>query len=219
MNKDYTDITIILDRSGSTQAIQNDVIGGINTFINSQKEIKGKCTVSLYQFDDKYEINYENCDINLVPELSKLTYIPRGWTALLDAIGKTIVSKGEYFSRLPEVDRPAKILFIIQTDGLENRSKEYTSSKIKELIIHQTEKYKWNFVFLGANQDACLTANTYGISSNSTLTYAANSVGTQSMYQSLCSGALLMRKSNSDTASVSFTDNDRKIQDNLINNK
>lgn len=69
---------------------------------------------------------------------------------------------------------------VIQTDGYENASHEFSSSKIKEMIKHQQEKHDWQFMFVGANQDACLSATRdLGISVNTVAFY--NSDNTRGM--------------------------------------
>ncbi len=215
MSKNYCDLTILLDKSGSMEAVKSDTIGGINSFLDDQSKIAGECRVSLYQFDDEYETTYENALISVAPRLNNDNYRTRGWTALLDAIGKTVNSIGNRLSKLPENDRPSKVIFVIQSDGQENRSKEFTRVAIFDMIKHQQEKYNWKFVFLGANMDAIATASSYGISSKSSLTYAANSGGTSNLYKSL--GDKLCSYRTSSSNNFEFDDNDRKMQEQELN--
>lgn len=214
MKQNYCDISIVLDRSGSMESIREDVIGGFNTFLDSQQKVSGDCTISLYQFDDVYETVYEGKDIKNASELTKETYVPRNMTALLDAIGKTINKTGNRLSELKEENRPSKVIFVIQTDGLENASKEFTKDKIFEMIKHQRENYNWEFVFLGANQDAIATATSYGINRNASYTYAGTSKGVNMAYNAINCSVTRARTSNS---SVSFTDQERKEQEEELN--
>jgi hypothetical protein len=101
-------------------------------------------------------------------------------TALYDALGKTINTVGQELAALDESERPGLVQFVIITDGMENASREFTSDAVKNLITHQTEKYNWDFVFVGSNQDAVLTASTLGISAGSALTYDNATVGAAS---------------------------------------
>jgi len=196
MKKDYADITIVLDRSGSMGSCVNDVIGGFNTFIDEQKKVPGKATVNLYQFDDHYDVVYENKDINDVPQLTTETFIPRGLTALLDAVGKTIVSIGERYSKMDESERPEKVFFVVITDGAENASKEYFSDKIQEMIKLQKETYSWIFVFLGADITAIDLAQTVGISHGNTMNYAHTNAGYHKLYKSVAKNITKMRDSS-----------------------
>ena len=57
------DITMIVDRSRSMAPIREQVVKSYNDFLLEQKEVKGEATISLIQFDDQYEVNYEGIDI------------------------------------------------------------------------------------------------------------------------------------------------------------
>lgn len=211
MKKDYCDITVLLDKSGSMAGVVSDTIGGINSFIDKQKAVNGNCRLSIYQFDDFLETTYQSCDIQTAPKLSPENYQTRGNTALLDAIGKTIIALGQRFEAFTENEKPDKVVFVIQTDGEENASKEYTTDKVFDMISHQKDKYNWQFIFMGANQDAIKTANSYGISAGSTLTYANNSAGNFYAFSGMgCNIASYRAGTTQDT---SFTANDRELQE------
>lgn len=174
-NPDLTELIFVLDRSGSMWDQKVETEGGFNSLIDEQKKQPGKAKVTLAQFDNEYELVYEGKDIKKVKPLN---LIPRGITALNDAIGKTIVTTGERFAALEEEDRPGTVIFVILTDGLENASQEYTDpASIKALIDEQTNKYNWVFTFLGADKDAILTAKSYGIADSSALVYAGAATG------------------------------------------
>ena len=61
-----------------------------------------------------------------------------------------------------EEDRPDKTMVVIMTDGAENNSREYSASKIKEMIKHQEEKYSWEFVYMGFDLTNIDDAKTLG---------------------------------------------------------
>lgn len=182
MKNGYTHIVAIIDRSGSMGHLRNDVINGFDIFIKEQKEADGTATMTLVQFDDKYEVNYEFTDIQEVP---KFEYYPRGYTAMLDAIGKAINATGISLDKMDESERPEKVVVMIQTDGEENYSKEYSASIIKEMITHQEEDYNWEFVFLGANIDVVDTAVTLGIKIDNAIKFANNNQGMTSAINSV----------------------------------
>jgi hypothetical protein len=159
MNTDYTHITLVLDRSGSMQDCWSDTAGGVSAFIKDQKTDKNKCTFSFYNFDDKIEQTLDFADIQTVTEkFEDFNISPRGWTALYDAIGRAISETGTALAKLPESERPGRVLFVVQTDGMENSSKEYSSTQIAEMIKKQTEVFSWQFQFIGADQAAVLEA-------------------------------------------------------------
>jgi uncharacterized protein YegL len=169
MNKDLADITVVLDRSGSMASCKDDAEGGLNEFIADQKKEPTKAIFSLVQFDTEYEFVHRGVPIESV---EKVSLVPRGSTALLDAVGKAIVETGERLKSMSDDSRPASIVFVIITDGQENASKEYRKSQIKEMIEHQQSKYNWQFTFLGANQDAFEEARGLGISLDMAATYS-----------------------------------------------
>lgn len=209
--KDKTDITIILDRSGSMESVKSDTIGGFNSFLNTQQKTAGEASLSLVQFDDQYDVVYLDKAIHLADKLTEETFEPRGMTALYDAIGRTINSVGQRLANLREEERPNKVLFVILTDGFENSSKEFSASKIGEMINHQRNVYKWEFMFIGANQDAILSAQEIGIPAAAALTYAANTVGTQEAFGSMAQKVARYRQSSM-PESLHFDDEDREKQ-------
>jgi electron transfer flavoprotein alpha subunit len=173
--RDWTHIAVVLDRSGSMSGIKRQTADSLDEFINKQKDVGGNASVTLAQFDDQYDIVWKDKDLSETTSVSRF-YRPRGLTALLDAIGKTINSVGASLAAKPDDEKPDKVIFVILTDGLENASKEYTREKIFDMIRHQEEKYGWEFVFLGANQDAIGVGMELGIKMGSAATYDTTKV-------------------------------------------
>lgn len=164
-----THIVVVLDRSGSMSTVYNETIDGFDEFINAQKGVDGDATVTLVQFDDKYEKVFSSVPVNEVKSIKEF-YSPRGMTALLDAIGKTVEDTKKKITKTSKVKRPDRVVVVVITDGYENNSKEYSSAKIRSLIKEQ-EKGNWEFMFIGANQDAVLTGTEYGFKAGSSVTY------------------------------------------------
>ena len=160
MRSDLADITLVVDRSGSMESIKSDAEGGINTFIAEQRKEPGQAFLTLVQFDTEYDFVHRGVPIDQVP---RFQLVPRGSTALLDAMGRAINETGERLSRMNEEDRPGLVIFVVVTDGEENSSKEFTKAKIKEMVERQQNVYKWHFNFLAANQDAFAEAGGLGI--------------------------------------------------------
>lgn len=189
-DKNLTEIVVIIDRSGSMFGLVNETIGGFNSFLNEQKKnTTGKVKLSLIQFDDQYQIDYDGVDINDVKDLTNETYIPRGYTALLDAVGKTIVTVGERLATIPEEERPGQVIFLIITDGAENSSKEYKApGRVADMVKHQTDKYNWTFTFMGGGSAAFEQAKYIGICADNAYIYSANAKGTANVYTSFSNG-------------------------------
>jgi hypothetical protein len=204
----FSDITVVLDRSGSMATIADDTVGGLNSFVEDQKKHPGEAVLSLYQFDDVYEAVHRAVPLPSVPPLTRETFVPRGSTALLDAIGRAIVETGDRLSSMAEHDRPSTVVFVVTTDGQENASKEYTKVKVNEMIAHQRDVYGWHFIFLGANQDAISTAASLSIPASNAMTYASNKMGTPMAYASASVGVSNLRSGSKEV----FSDADRAAQ-------
>lgn len=210
MRSNHTDITIVLDRSGSMASCREATISGYNEFLGKMREGVGTCDLTLVQFDDQYETVFHLRDVKLALRLTQETFEPRGMTALLDAQGRTIATIGQRLAALAEAQRPEKVVVVTITDGGENSSREYTHAKVAEMIRHQEKKYGWEFVYIGANQDAVATGASMGYQRSKSMSFAANAVGARAMFSSVASNVNLMRsKAKTD---YSFESADRKAQ-------
>lgn len=181
MNKNITEIIFLLDRSGSMSGLEKETIRGFNAFVEKQIQLEGNTLVTTVLFDDEYEILWSGLEASEV-RLTDKEYYVRGCTALLDAVGETILDVRNRISITTEDQRPRKVQFVITTDGLENSSVEFNYEKVKNLISHQKEVYNWEFLFLGANIDVSEEADKMGIESNNVYQYEASPTGVAEMY-------------------------------------
>lgn len=184
-NQDLTEIICVIDRSGSMDSIKTDAIGGFNSFINEQKKVPGEARLTLVLFNDGYEFLHEGIPLEDVPPLDETTFVPAGMTALLDAVGRTIDSVGERLSKTPEPERPSQVIMAILTDGEENHSTEYTREQVFQRITHQRDVYKWEFMFLAANQDAIEEGSKIGIDAADAFNFDATDQGTKAAYMTM----------------------------------
>jgi hypothetical protein len=182
MNKNLTEIIFLLDRSGSMAGLESDTVGGFNSFVERQCAMDGEAVLTTVLFDDQYEVLWNGIDANEA-RLTERDYYVRGSTALLDAVGKSILDVGYRLSQTSEERRPGKVIFVITTDGMENASREFTYEKVKELIRQQQEKYDWEFIFMGANIDAAKEAGNLGIDSEHAYKFEASHKGVENMYE------------------------------------
>jgi uncharacterized protein YegL len=207
MRNDLTDITLVVDRSGSMSQVREDAEGGINSFIENQAKEPGEALLTLVQFDTEYEFVHRGIPIANVP---KYHLRPRGMTALLDAVGRAINETGERLAKMNEKDRPGLVIFVVMTDGLENSSREFTKHQLKEMIDRQQRDYNWHFTFLGANQDAFAEAREIGIDALGAANYA---VGKEmAAYGATMSKVARMRRQAraGETVDNAFTDEERE---------
>ena len=180
MNQNLTEIVFILDRSGSMEGLESDTIGGFNGFVRKQAEA-GPTSLTTVLFDDRYEILHNGIDAGIVV-LTEREYFTRGSTALLDAVGKTITDVGRRLNETPEALRPGRVIFVITTDGLENASRKFGYDEVKKMITHQSEKYAWEFVFMGANIDAIGEGDRLGIAADRSFSFEASRKGVAAMF-------------------------------------
>ena len=194
MNPNLTEILFLLDRSGSMAHLTEAAISGFNNFLRDQSAAPGIARLTLLLFDDQFEYPITSLPHPEITPLDTTVYTARGCTALLDAIGTGIDQLGQRLATLPEAERPATVIVAILTDGQENASTVYHWADINHRIRHQTEKYNWQFLFLGANQDAIATASRVGIQAANSANWTADAHGLDATNASLSRKARAMRK-------------------------
>ena len=178
MNGNLTEIVFILDRSGSMAGLEDDTIGGFNAMVEKQKKEPGEAVLSAVLFSNDNTVIYDRTDIRKVEPLTDRQYFVGGSTALLDAIGGAVHHIGNVHKYAREEDRPAKTVFVITTDGMENASRRYSYFQVQRMVKRQQERYGWEFLFLGANMDAISAARSFGIREDRAVRYACDSAGT-----------------------------------------
>jgi uncharacterized protein YegL len=185
-----TEIACIIDMSGSMTPIRNDAIGGFNTFLQDQQKLPDKANMTTVLFDDQYILLNDGVDVQTIKPLTSKTYVPRGTTALYDAIGRTINAIDARVSG----KKDQKAIVAILTDGQENASREFNKVKIMDLIKDR-EKSGWMFIYLSASASAFADASAIGISSTNTMSFSHDSRGTHKAYSSMSYSASNYRSS------------------------
>ena len=192
MKKDLTELVFILDRSGSMCGLENDTIGGFNSFVKKQRDVDGECLVSTVLFNQESEVIHDRIPLRDVPEMTGKEYVPSGSTALIDAMGDAIRHIRNVHKYIREEDVPEHTIFVIITDGQENDSHRYSSDEVKKMVSKQKEK-GWEFLFLGANIDAVETAKHYGIAPDRATNYVCDAKGTEVNYKTLSQAVSIFR--------------------------
>jgi len=198
-------IAVVLDRSGSMENIRKDTIGGFNAFLEEQKKVPGRCLFSLAQFDNVYEMISHNIPLTDAQPLTHETFVPRGGTALLDAMGRTLNTLEQDIAELDKSgNKPQKIYFVVITDGEENQSSEFTRDQVFKMIADRRQNSAWEFIFLAANQDAITVGGSYGFAAGSSMTY--NDSGTRGCYGTVSNNIASSRATGQ---GISFSAGDR----------
>jgi Mg-chelatase subunit ChlD len=215
MKTGLTEIVLVIDRSGSMSSTRADAEGGLRQFIADQKKAPGEAVVTLYRFDDQIELVLDAKPIATVED-GELAIIPRGSTALWAAMYRAIAHVGQRLAITDEAARPEHVIVVTITDGEENASQrhEVTATMVKDAVTRQTEDYKWQFVFIGAGQDAVLSAAQMGITRANAAAYAADPHGTRALYANLSVNTTLMRSGA--TKGMAWSDQSR---DDLLGKK
>lgn len=189
-----TELVFILDKSGSMAGLEKDTIGGFNAMLEKQKAVPEEARITTVLFNNHYEILHDRIDIRGVAPITEKEYFVGGSTALLDAMGRTILkTDGALRHTAPEY-RPGKVIFVITTDGMENASSEFDLNKLKALVERQKSGYGWEFLFLGANIDAVDVASRFGIAPGRVQNYHADSAGTKLNYAVTASAVASFRE-------------------------
>ena len=175
-----THILCIVDRSGSMQPIAGDAMGGYNTFIESQRRLPGEAVLSLVLFDHEYQRLCDAVPLAEAPMLDAGNYVPRGTTALLDAIGRGIEQLRAAGVR--DGAPRERVIVAILTDGYENASTDYTQAMVAGRIDEMRLKHDWEFIYLGANQDAIAVAAQMNIRADRSASFDATPAGVAQAY-------------------------------------
>ena len=209
MKKTLTEIVYILDRSGSMSGLEADTIGGFNSMIEKQKQTGERAYVSTVLFDDRNEVIHDRVPIEKVDKITNKEYFVRGSTALLDAVGGAIKHIINIHKYAREEDRPDKTIFVITTDGMENASMNYNYKQVKKMIEKEQKEYGWEFIFIGANIDACAEAERFGIKKERAVNYIHDDIGTKLVYEGVSQAMCAAMEADSPTVMEESLSNDR----------
>lgn len=179
----HTHVTFVLDSSGSMAAIEDDTKGGFNAFLDDQRNEDGTATVTLYDFDTTVDRVFRARPIAEAPKLDDDNYTPGGRTALHDAIHAAVTETADRISATEAADRPDNVVVVVLTDGKENAS-ETPQARVRDQVEYRREEYGWEFLFVGANQDAALTAISVGMKEEWSLNISHSGDGARAAYES-----------------------------------
>lgn len=200
-------VVLVVDRSGSMMGIDEDMEGGIASLLAEQAAQEGSCLVTLAQFDDQYELLADGVP---AAEVAPYRLVPRGSTALLDAIGRTVSHVKACHDALVEAERPEHVVLCVVTDGCENASREWSAQQIHDAIVARRAE-GWEVTFLGANQDAVIEGGKLGVDVEASLTYDASSEGTTAAFTAMSQGVADLRGGRVDAIAYSPAQRDEAL--------
>jgi len=174
-----THVFMIVDMSGSMYDLAPDVRGGFNSFLQDLESSSADYSFTVTLFDTQFISLCTAATWEATPRLDNKNYRPRGMTALLDAVGKTVTD----FEAKDVLKDGDKVLVIVQTDGRENSSSEFRLEQISTMIEEREATKKWSFVFLGAGPDVWTQAGSMGFQRANTVSYGRAS--TRSSYSGM----------------------------------
>ena len=173
-----TEVVFIIDASGSMSTLCADALGSINTVLEEKRNTPydGKIFITMVMFNNFATLLRDKTSIRDVPPLTEKEYVPKGLTALYDAIGETIEYLEKRRHRERTGERYDKTLCFIMTDGMENASRRFDRATVKEML-EDRQGNGWEFVFLASNIDAEESARHIGISKERAIGWHADGMG------------------------------------------
>jgi uncharacterized protein YegL len=184
-NSKIQEVVAIMDRSGSMAGKVEDAVGGFNSTLEVLRQgltDDSTINVSVKLFDNEEEMLIRSIPLADVRPLETRQFIPRGQTALLDAMGNTLTFFMEKKLMNPEAYDCCTIYVV--TDGMENCSRTFTRNRIKEMIQSAEKSYNIKVIYLAANQDAILEAENIGINAGQAINYSESREETEAAYRS-----------------------------------
>ncbi|MFD1635098.1 vWA domain-containing protein [Haloplanus ruber] len=203
-----THITFVLDSSGSMSTIEDDTKGGFNAFLKDQRDEEGSATVTLYDFNTNVDLVYHGYSIEDAPKLDDENYTPGGKTALHDALYTAVAETAERVSKQESANRPDNVIIVVLTDGKENASETH-QERVREQVEYRRKEFDWEFLFIGANQDAALTAASMGMDEERSLNMSHSGEGTRAAYESTSDRVTQARQEGT---TGTYKEEDRKKQ-------
>lgn len=160
-------VTLVVDCSGSMGTIAPAMNSAISEALGALENESRTVILDVWQFADTVRHVVKGASPCTV--VGKDLVVPRGMTALNDAIGSALV---DLLERPHRADDEVRVLIV--TDGLENSSREWTTEGVKTLI-EQRKAAGWDIAYMGANVDVAHETASRGI--DTSLRYNATDAG------------------------------------------
>lgn len=145
---------IILDESGSMQAIKKFTIIGFNEILETIQQAENdhpeqEHFVTYLSFNSNgIKTHLFNEPAKKLKPLNEQNFQPGACTPLFDAMGSGLTRQRDAIAG----EKNTEVLVSILTDGMENASVEYNHTAIKNLV-DELKKLGWTITYMGANHD------------------------------------------------------------------
>lgn len=187
MSKPTTHVLLLVDDSGSMSSVADAVRSGFNEYIDAliaDKDGKYRVTVGIFGHEYRTVANAEKP--KNVLKLDRFTYTAAQYsTALYDGIGRIV---GE-FDKATTVGNDDKVILVIQTDGEDNASSEFTMNEARQLI-EKKQGLGWSVLYLGAGPAAWSGGKSLGIAAHSNFATKHTDAGYASSYTGVTRSSL-----------------------------
>lgn len=171
LKESKVNIICIFDKSGSCQGTESATIAGYKELIEKEKRTGFPAEVTTILFDNTARIINNQVNINEVPELS---YYADGGTALYDTL---VMELGRIKNeKTLKGEEREKTIVAIMTDGKDEHSRKYNERDVRQ-IITECKNLGWEFIFLGAKQNAYQVATSLGIEAQNAEIFQATAQG------------------------------------------
>lgn len=203
---------LIVDKSGSMCGSVDVTLSTINEQLQTIKSISAKSPdqkiltgITLFDTDLKH-LHFAS-DINTIETVTPEQYSPGGMTALLDAIGKSVIGLESQVQHEIQQGK-ASVVVVVITDGYENSSKLFKFDQIREMIQRLESSELWSFTYLGADLSDISEAQKMGFSAASTRLIEKTELPVYSSFLSESMEMYIDRKKNLHTVKASFLKDD-----------
>lgn len=174
----------VLDMSGSMGSVAQQTIAGFNAYLDELKKLPHNIFVTLVLFDDRYIRQYVSQPAAKCPPLTSAEYVPRGGTALRDALCQTVADVWEAVRTKPH--RTDRVSIFLSTDGQENASQKIrTDAEAKGAVELMIKNNHWEFLFAGANMDARAAGTALGFHPSRIVNIAGDGLAQQHLFKAL----------------------------------
>lgn len=194
---------ILVDHSGSMARDWPETLGSVNGYAKALKnttEVNNTITLVAFDSNNPFEVLRDAVPLDKWIDITSEELLPRGMTPLYTAVvGIVNLAKS--------VDNE-RVVIVVMTDGMDTGNVEHTVHSAKGSIKEAIDK-GWEVLFLGANFDAKIHTDAFGLGSDKYINTSTVTRGaTMSM---MATKSMAYGSSLEATASMNFTSEEQAV--------